>query len=34
MNRVHMNEKDDSTFDLGCTSMMICGWKGGDDSKW
>jgi len=29
MNREHINEKDvDSIFDLGCTSMVICGWKG------
>jgi len=26
MNREHINEKDvDSIFDLGCTSMVICG---------
>jgi len=29
MNRVHINEKDvDSIFDIGSTSIMICGWKG------
>jgi len=29
MNRVQINEKDvDSIFDFGCTSMVICGWKG------
>jgi len=29
MNIVHINEKDvDSIFDLGCTYMVICGWKG------
>jgi len=29
MNRVQINEKDvDSIFDLGCTSMVICRWKG------
>jgi len=28
MNKVQINEKDvDSIFDLGCTSMVICGWK-------
>jgi len=29
MNRVQINEKDvDLIFDLGCTSMVICRWKG------
>lgn len=29
MNRVQINEKNvDSIFDLGCTSMVVCGWKG------
>jgi len=39
MNRVQINEKDvDSIFDLGSTSMVICGWKGvrvqNDNKKW
>jgi len=30
MNRVQINEKDvDLIFDFDCTSMVICGWKGG-----
>jgi len=39
MNRVPINKKDvDSIFDLGFTSMVVCGWKWvkvqNDHEKW
>jgi len=37
MNRVQINDKD-VDLDLGCTSMVICGWKGvrvqNDHKRW
>jgi len=37
MNRVQINDKDVDS-DLGCTSMVICGWNGvrvqNDHKRW